>query len=206
MATSNIADDIARIQDDLAEIVTRDLIAGKVTSVRDAPRIVGIGRAIAKLDSVAGDVIELQEVIEDLADTNPVVRDMGYHCVLCREAPAEWDAMGLSEHSLACPWRRAIEWVEDEEFEAGEALGNPLQASLVRAAVESEAGESVDLVDPDSEGSEQEAGDWLADAGRATLEALIRSRLLPDSGKRYTLLEVCERLGISYEERVAEEE
>ncbi len=62
-----ITDDISRIQDKLAAIVTRDLIAGKVTSLRDAPRIVSIGRVIAELDDVAGAVFELAEIVEDRA-------------------------------------------------------------------------------------------------------------------------------------------
>lgn len=164
MSTSDsITEDISRIRDDLAAIVTRDLIAGKVTSPRDAPRIVDIGRAIANLGKVYSRVLHLEDVVEDLAaesseeevraraeegpqtveelweglariegvreaaeerarkaeeivadlaDANPVVRDMGYHCVLCREAPAEWKNMALSEHSPSCLWRRAVEWME----------------------------------------------------------------------------------------------
>lgn len=160
----SITEDISRIRDDLAAIVTRDLIAGKVTSLRDAPRIVDIGRAIANLGKVSSRVLDLEDVVEDLAaerseeyaaawaedgpqtvdelweglrrieharkaaeerarqaeeivtdlaGINSVARDMGYHCVLCREAPAEWENMSLSEHSPSCPWRRAVEWLDD---------------------------------------------------------------------------------------------
>ncbi len=164
MSTSDsITEDISRIRDDLAAIVTRDLIAGKVTSPRDAPTIVDIGRAIANLGKVYSRVLDLEDVVEDLAagsteedagartedgpqtveefweglagiervleaaeerarqageivadlaGINPVARDMGYHCVVCREEPVRWEDMALSEHSPSCPWRRAVEWVE----------------------------------------------------------------------------------------------
>lgn len=159
----SITEDISRIRDDLAAIVTRDLIAGKVTSPRDAPRIVDIGRAVANLGKVSSRVLDLEDVVEDLAaerteeyaaaraedgpqtveelweglariervreaaeerarqaeeivaelaDVNPVARDMGYHCILCREEPVRWKDMALSEHSPSCPWRSAVEWVE----------------------------------------------------------------------------------------------
>lgn len=159
----SITEDISRIRDDLAAIVTRDLIAGKVTSPRDAPRIVDIGRAIANLRKVASRVLDLEDVVEDLAaerteedadaraedgpqtveelweglariehareaaeerarqageivadlaDANPVARDMGYHCVVCGEEPVRWKDMALSEHSASCLWRRAVEWIE----------------------------------------------------------------------------------------------
>lgn len=206
--SKGIDEHVARIQDNLAEIVTKDLIAGKVTSLRDAPRIVGIGRAIAKLDDVAGDVAVLQELVEDLAATNPVVRDMGYVCVLCREEPAEWDDIILSEHGFSCPRRRAVEWIqvhsefeEDvERFAAGEELGDPLQATLTRAVDEAWAREEADVAGDGDGTAEQQAADLLADAEQAYLADLVRERLAGDTGMRYTLGEVCEILGVSLDD------
>lgn len=220
-SSDTISDDISHIQDKLAEIVTRDLIAGKVTSLRDAPRIVGIGRVIADLDNVAGTIFELEELAADLAEHDPISdvlieaaprhHEIEAQCTLCARP-----ALAVDDHSHLCPWRRAVEWVQTQEFEedverfaAGEEMGDPLQATLTRAVDDAWAREDADAAGSEDERdrtAEEDAVDWLAAAHRAWLGDLLRARLAGDTGKRYTLEEVCEILGVSQEELEGEEE
>jgi hypothetical protein len=82
----------------------RDLAA---TSDLSVPYALGVIAEAARL-------LEAADLVRDLADGSPIVFTSGgdwHACGLCDASlPVEPD-----DHDPACPWRRAVDWVRDQE-------------------------------------------------------------------------------------------